>query len=425
MNPKTIEAKARQLLEAIELGDLPDFIDPEKRRRIERGEHPYAKTGGFPEGTYAEQLATRVYPEIVQKIQHYTGRLPRSPRELGPLVGQMMQAIQQRIPSLERAHRPQLEQAAVNILLELPEYASLKRALKRGDLRIKAELIAPSREDKERMKLEPGEEEEQAEPEEGLEMPEMEPEADVEQALGQVDAEKGKRRVINMLIQGSAMTKHYAFNMAADLLNRISPELLNLYGTVQSVSELLYWATPDEQWRMMMGSGTPGGLEELTVDDEGVPTIHAKAGNFALLIHELAKGMAEYLAYQGTPEAQAARQEVDVEVNEPWDIMVGRGAYKDFLAALGHEHQHLAPHIFSYLASLPAEEFNPLMKEILAQTPAGKRRLAELVRQAQELEDWEREQEEAGEEGPRTWESLRRRRIRERASGIARRLLSD
>lgn len=421
MNHKAIERQARQFLEAIELGDLPDFIDPEKRQRIERGEHPYAKTGGFPEGTYAEQLATRVYPEILQKIRHYTGQMPRGPQDLPQLIQRMMQAIMGRIPGLERAHKQQLEQAAINILLELPEYASLKRALKRGDLRIKAELAAPGRADKERMKLEPEEEQErQEEPEEDLEMPDMEPQGDVEQALNQVDAEKGKRRVLNMMIQGSAMTKHYAFNQAADLLNRISPELLNLYGTVQSVSELLYWATPDEQWRMMMGSGTPGGMEELTVDEEGVPTIHAKAGNFALLIHELAKGMTEYLAYQGGPEAKAAREEVDVEVNEPWDIMVGRGAYKDFLAALGHEHQHLAPHIFSYLAGLPAEEFNPLMKEILSQTPGGKRRLAELIRQAQELEDWEREQEEAGEEGPKTWESRR-----QRAADIARRLLSD
>src|SRR5574337_107935 len=112
---------------ALDLGDTPDFIDPEKRRKIERGQHPYAGNPAFPrekparrptppdaprghslpykEGpanapdptrSYNELISSHVYPEIVRKVAQYTGRNPRqlNPQELMMTMQQaMMQAV--------------------------------------------------------------------------------------------------------------------------------------------------------------------------------------------------------------------------------------------------------------------------------------------------------------------------------------------
>lgn len=216
---------------ALDLGDAPDWIDPEKKRKITQGEHPYADNPAFPTEkptrrpgapykddpnradptrTYSELVASHVYPEIVRKVQHYTGR---NPRQMNPqqLTMEMMRAMQQAVQA-EAPHRRELEQAAVEVVLSLPEFRDAREAVEAGDLKLEAHLLdpqemmqqmqrrikgaAPEEEDEpegEQMQVEPGEESEEERAELGLDVPEI--------AI-EYDAEAKKRRFINLLIQG-------------------------------------------------------------------------------------------------------------------------------------------------------------------------------------------------------------------------------
>ncbi len=84
------------------------------------------------------------------------------------------------------------------------------------------------------------------------------------------DAEKEKRRFINSLIQGSAKKGHYLYHMIPEKINSINPELLDLYGVMMSVNDLVYWILPDETAQMMGqgGESAAGKEEEEEEDDE-------------------------------------------------------------------------------------------------------------------------------------------------------------
>ena len=60
-------------------------------------------------------------------------------------------------------------------------------------------------------------------------------------AFEKFNLEKAKRRFINSLIQGASKKGHYMFNLVSEELNNINPELLNLYGVLMSINDLLYW----------------------------------------------------------------------------------------------------------------------------------------------------------------------------------------
>jgi len=384
-------ANARQvILEApIDLGDQPDFIPPDKKRKMSKG-HPYEKSDAFPKQSdkpgqsYAERLASETYPDIVRKVARATGITPRTHRDIGPLMGQMMDALG-RIQQIERGHEQELEQAAVEVVLSLPEFASLRKAVQKGELIVKGELT--SNIDLKGAKMDAEEAGEEAEEE-------------IAQVAQELDIEVEKRRFINMLIHGAAETKHSAYHLAADKINAIDPQLLSLYGILNSVGQFSYWIMPEEvQRQMAAGGGEPSGAAKISQNEDGVPVIHAQANNFALLIYELSKAIMEYLSYpdEDDPEtAKAARDRSDLLGEEPWAIMLGHGAWKRVLAAIGPDAQEYMPDIYDHLMRLPTGDFNKIANGILSGSSEAKRFLADLVQQFKTEDDEQVEESKAG-----------------------------
>lgn len=385
-------ANARQvILEApIDFGDQPDFIPPDKKRKLSKG-HPYEKSDAFPKQSdkagqsYAERLASETYPEIVKKVARATGITPRTHRDIGPLMGQMMDALR-RIQQIEQGHEQELEQAAVEVVLSLPEFASLRKAVQKGELIVKGELTAHV--DIKGAQMDAQEAGEEAEEE-------------IAQVAQELDIEVEKRRFINMLIHGAAETKHSAYLLAADKLDAIDPQLLNLYGVLNSVGQFSYWIMPEEVQRQMSGGGggEPSGAAKISQNEEGVPVIHAQANNFALLIYELSKAIMEYLSYpdEDDPEtAKAARDRSDLLGEEPWAIMLGHGAWKRVLAAIGNDAQEYMPDLYDHLMRLPTGEFNKIANGILSGSADAKRYLADLVQQFKTEDDSQVEESKEG-----------------------------
>lgn len=312
----------------------------------------------------------------------------------------MMQAMQQAVRA-EGRHRPQLERAAVELVLGLPEFRDAREAVEAGDLRIEAHLLDPQammqqmqrriRGAEQQTEIGGEEEEEdappnqmQVEPEEETPEEQAELGLNVPQIRGEYDAEAKKRKFINLMIQGAAINKNYAYHEIADQLRAIDPNILTTYGKLMSIAELMYWITPEDVFNDMQGSGQGGGgMEDMEVGEDDVVTIRASAMVFPVLIQELVKGLYEFLSHnEDDPEdvRKYAYSKGDTLGNEQWDIMKGPGIWRHLNHLVNQANAgELMGKIYRALVTLPTGEFNRLMQEILRETPEGRRYIQQLV----------------------------------------------
>jgi hypothetical protein len=374
-----MRSKAKAILtEApIDYGGTPDYIHPEKKRRIERGGHPYGE--GFP----SELAASEAYPEIVRKVERYTGQRLRSPRDVQQVLMQMQQAVMTAM-RIEQGHEQELAQAAVDLVLDLPEFRGAREAVERGDLRIEAELTSDINLQRASLEAEPDDPENTE-----LQVPE------IVQELG---SEVTKRRFINAMIQGNAINKNFAYHLAADKLREVDPRLLDLYGTMMSVGEFAYWIFPDEQLKQFMGGGQAAGAAHIETGQDGVPVIRAQARVFPVLVQELTKALMEYLSHGEDEDPETRRYvhgKADTLDAEQWDIMLGPGMWRRFLRAIGEQNHDLIPYIYDHLVQLPAEEFRRVVNEIIKHSPEGQRYLQNLIAQIRQESQQESQQESA------------------------------
>lgn len=373
----------------MDFGDMPPSMDPGKRRKIERGEHPYASNPAFPSGrdergnSYAELAASEEYARIVGKIASSAGLSRQQLRQMlqspHALTSAMMSALQ-RAMQFESGHEEELEQAAIELVLDLPEFALAKEAYMEGDLRIVANL----------RKQPISTDDMQAEPEVGdeeIERAEME----VAQVADEMTAERNKRRAINLMIQGAAINKNHAFHLIADKLNAISPQMLSTYGLLMAAGEYMYWAIPEEMHSMMGGGAGGGAAGKAHFDiEDGVPVVRAEAVVFPVLVQELVKGLMEFLSYDEDEPDDVRRRVmggVDTLGNEGWDIMMGPAAWRKVLNAIGTENQRYMPFVYTALRKLSPGQFSSTLNSILK----GSREGMNFVRSA--IEDAKRTEE--------------------------------
>ncbi len=369
---------------ALDLGDAPDWIDPERKRKITGGQHPFASNPAFPKEpgpgaykqgqhpqagrvrSYAEFLASESYPRIVQKLRQVLGnRMPRGPHAPMQIMQMMMQAVEQ-VMEYEQGHEAELEDLAIETVLGLDEFAAAKEAYEAGELNIVATLTR--RVDKSDMQLDPEEPEEEKKQE--LEIP---------QIAMELNAEQEKRRMINMMMQGAAINKNHAYYLVRDKLDQLNPGLVNLYAIMMAGGELAYWIMPEDLQRTMMSGGDAAGAEKLEFD-EGIPTIRAQAVVFPVLIQELVKGLMEYLSYnqESDPETRGHTYgQTDTLANEIEDINYGAPAWRQIIRMI--DDPKMMPYVYRHLVELPTTEFNQRMQQILRGDPEGKRFIDSLI----------------------------------------------
>jgi len=391
MNAKRLITEA-----PIDFGGVPDFVEPRRKQKIERGQHGYANNPSFPrepgpgsyppgEGeprpggqirSYAELIASDVYPKIVRKIARYAGVQPNQLQQMmrNPMALQMMmmQSFQNAV-QWEQGHEEELAQEAIDLVLSLPEFQSARQAVDDGTLRIKAQLRPNVDVDDARPEPEDPDEQKQQE-------------LQVAQIAQELDLEKAKRRMINMMIQGAAINKNYAFHQIADKLNEINPNLLNTYGLLMAFGEFMYWIMPEDLQNMAMGGGGGGGgaagKARFYMDEDGVPTIDAQALVLPVLIQELVKGMMEYLSHNEDEDPETrdyVQSQVDTLSNEPEDINFGAGVWRQVLRMIGNENQELMPKIYQAVNKLPTGEFHQRMNQILRGDPMGREFIQRIV----------------------------------------------
>lgn len=376
-------------------GQHRDFIHPEKKQKFAAQDHPMAKNPAYPEfkktdpaqkeTNWEEVVGSAQYRDTMQRLTTFFDRL-RGQGAIGrasfnTIAGAMMQAVEQAM-ELEKPYRRALEKLAISLLLEQPEFASLKEPYEAGEFVIDAKLGVSG--DLSNAVISP---------EDADEMAQADPEMEV-QALAAVDDEEVlKRKVINALIAGGAVSKNYAYQLYSDKLAKINPQLPDMYGLAMAGTELGYFAAPDEAVRAAVQlPNAVGGSEELDMESGNVPIIKVRAMIFPMLVQELAKGLLELVSYEGLPKepglAKAVIDKADLADEEAWAMIMGRGLWTRFVKAIGMSETDVTLHLYNYLVQQPPAEFNRLMKTIQAGGPEAEALVKQIADQLrQDIED--------------------------------------
>jgi len=365
-------SKKKNIHEApIDYGDYPERMSPDIERRIAAGETPLSKNPAFPNieagqvpTTFEELIASKRFKDVVDKVKRYTGQQNISGQNaLMQLQMAMMGAVQD-LFRIQANHKEYLENLAIDLVRK-------EMGVRPDQLQYEAKLVGMGGIDMSGFSKE-GEEPSEEEVESNF----KEKEEDLEDfisAFERFDIEKAKRRFINALIQGSSKKGHYMFELVREELDRIDPRLLNLYGIVMSINDLMYWVLPDQMMDMMMSQSGVGGKEEVNIETDP-PTVKAQGLFFPILVHELIKGTMEVLGTQGLPDdpkqAEMVMSSTDTLANEIWDLRIGPVLWEKFLAAyperlFDEDKKFIQSYLFARFSALSADEFFKLAKMIL------------------------------------------------------------
>ena len=380
INKEQLVEMKKNLNEAppIDYGDGDERMDPTLQNRLETGDFPGAGSEAFPEvpedgipNTFEELIASKRFKDVVNTVKHYTGVRNVTPNSFMQLQQMLMGAVQ-RIFQIESQNKEQLEELAVKIVkeqLSIPDDA----------LQFDAKIVGMGEIDMSGMKG-GGEQEQQQQ---------QNAEEEAAEEFEDFDIEKEKRRFLNQLIQGASKKGHYMFHLVEEDLNSIDSDLINLYGVMMSVNDLVYWIMPDETTMMMAQSGQGMAGKEEVDPDTDPPTVKAQGITFPVLVHELIKGVMEVLATQGLPDdprqAQMVMDSEDTLVAEIWDLRLGPVIWEKFREAYPYELMEddkleVQNFLFSEFARMDAKELFRLSKNILAGNEEGKEGLRDIVK---------------------------------------------
>ena len=355
----------------IDYGDRPERMSPDVEGKINRGETPLSNNPAFPNiqsgqvpQTFEQLIASKRFKDVVDKVKRYTGQQNISGQNaLMQLQTAMMRSVQT-LFQIQDNNKEYLENLAVDLVRK-------EMGVRPDQLQYDAKLVGMGQIDMSGFSKE-GEEPDEEEVEQNFQQQEEDVE-DFITAFERFDIEKAKRRFINALIQGSSKKGHYMFELVRDELDRIDPRLLNLYGIVMSVNDLMYWVVPDEMMDMMMSQSGVGGKEEVDIETDP-PTVKARGLFFPILIHELIKGTMEVLGTQGLPDdpkqAEMVMASTDTLANEVWDLRLGPVIWEKFLTAyperlFDEDKKFIQSYLFARFSALSSEEFFNLAKMIL------------------------------------------------------------
>ena len=374
----------RRLNEAPVSYDGPERMEPGIERKINQRQTPYAEHPALPQDgdrDFIELITSQRFKDSVEKVRRFLGDTTpiQGNNPMMGLMGSIMGSLQQ-IKRVESQHKEYLENLAVNLVkkeLGIPE----------GQLQFDVELVSGMMGASEGMQTQPQEPEEEDVEEAFKEGEEHQEEMeDFMDSMEKFNLEKAKRRMINSLVQGAAFKGGHMYTLVSDEINRLDPNILNLYGVTQSLMEHLYWLYPNMEGMAGGGGGQMGQSESDPETDP--PTIKAKAFTFPLLVHEIVKGIYSLYGDQGLPNDPVQRSMVvgaeDTLPSEIWDSRLGPIFYEKFRESwpdklYEDDQRHLQQYLFMKLSQLEAKDFIVLAKAIMADKPEAKEVINRMV----------------------------------------------
>jgi len=282
-------------------------------------DHPFSQHPILSE--YGHNLSKEGYEYIVGRMQEGEGQVPVDVAQ----AGQEVQGLMQRIFALEATHEEQLVSAAKNITSEI---WGIDPSMLEADINQN-----PSQ---------PEQGDEGGQDEGGEEnVPELTPE---------LKKQVEKRITINTLTQGASIHAMYSVHhLVAEIINQISPELLDMYTRLSGIATHQYYIIDIPAIIQMMQSqmsNTGIGWEHIEIEEgEGEdgeaprPKVVATGICFPVLCQELFKGVMELMSHHfetdlSEEEVRAVYYYADRLEDEPWYITVGPALWRKFIEVI-------------------------------------------------------------------------------------------
>ena len=363
-----------KLIEAIDTGDFPSGFHPSQRRRIEDVVHDVEQIFpqlGDKEQKYLEHITSESYRTTVEYVARYLQmdieELEEQFSDINSFAMLLMQTVM-RVDNLERPLRSQLEEIALDAVLDTPgdEFSMIKQMYMDGHIKFDIKIVGMSGQPEVAEMLfgadDPGEEGAELAPSEELAM--SSDRFSNEDAL--------KREFANFMMAGNAIHKMYLFHMVENELNQLNRSLVMQYGMLAALGNLGYYILPDEDMGRE-GPGMPAGVEKV---DRNNNIIHARAMNFVVLMHEIVKGIMEYLS------ADTVTADISPEGpnTEAVPLMAGPEMYREFQRMIPADKKHLFPLIYKLLLTEPAD----IIRTVLTGGERGQRTLDDIISQAED-----------------------------------------
>lgn len=327
--------------EVIDTGSAPNLFH---RSKLQKYNEPIDVEKLMPASSdadrYLELVTSESYKKTVERLQHYTNITP-SQATLPQLVFLAINAME-KISNFQQGHEEYLEKLAVDVVLSLPEFDFFKHMIDRGELKIVALLdnIDLSNAITETEKIANNIQQTPEENEDDI--------SDVEwtnmlfaDEFKDISDEELQWKFAQMFKQGNAFNKTYLYNLVSSELDKINPELINLYGILSSVVQISYYAAPDMKFNIQQVADASVGSSE--VKDEDPYTIYARSPYFPILIHEIVKGLWTYLTMSLVDNDTHDQRTIDDETIE---LMSGPGLYNKFAENIPYTDSKYLPFIF-------------------------------------------------------------------------------
>ena len=367
------------LSEAIDTGEMPDLIDPSKRAKIE-DEKDYVEQIlpdlGPEADRYLEIITSESYQKNIKRVADYLGISVSEVQNKFPNYPTMAMLAIKALNDIKRAEsgmKQQLEQIAVNLVLDLPENKLIKQSVEDGYVKIDAKLgnadltkaVTADKMDEEMPN--------------GLTVAEN-LNIQLNTALGGDTEGKLRRTLANYMTQGDAVNKLFLFNTISDELDALSPNLSKKYGVLAAVTQIGYYMTPDFPITSDIVNMAAVGSEQVIPTGENY-TIKARAMTFPYLVHELVKGFGDYLSMDVASQEELDTETLDDEIKQ---IMAGPALEMKLRSLVPKEKIEYLPLIKKLFYKLPIET----IKDILLGGMKAQSYMNDLVKTAEEsMED--------------------------------------
>jgi hypothetical protein len=330
-----------------------------RERTTSLGNHPI-----FPdsdESHFEEKLMSKRFADVVKAFKRHHGT---EKIDLMELYKSQMESLTQTM-NLEVKHKEKLEAMAINLVRE-------EFNMDESDVEIIANLTTEPTISSEGMSENPTED--------------SDLEFDNHEELQQANAEVYKRRFINALIQGSAKKTNHMFHMIDEELEELEPLLPSNYAKLMTGADYAYMVNNDQDTsRRMIGGKVQ---VEFPKVEGNRPKIIAEGMTLPVLIHEIVKGVMELMSAHGLPEDPKMSKYVlgkaDYMAAETWDLRLGPVIWEKLVESIPAEDFALKHHVYVELVSLPVDEFNEVMREIMMGTRTGKAKVEEILNEVKD-----------------------------------------
>ena len=367
------------LSEAIDTGEMPDLIDPSKRAKIEN-EKDYVEQIlpdlGPAADRYLEIITSESYKKNIKRVSYYLGISVSEIQAKFPNYPTMVMLAIKALNDIKRAEsgmKQQLEKIAVDVVLDLPENKFIKKLVEDEDIIIDAKLgnadltkaVTTDKMDEEMPN--------------GLTVAEN-LNIQLNTMLGDKTEGKLRRTLANYMTQGDAVNKLFLFNNVSDKLDELSPNLSKKYGVLAAITQIGYYLTPDFPITSDIVNMAAVGSEQVIPTGEKY-TIKARAMTFPYLVHELVKGIGDYISMDVASQEELDTETMDDEIKQ---IMAGPALELKLRKLIPADKIEYLPIIKKLFYKLPIET----IRDILLGGMKGQNYMNDLVKTAEEsMED--------------------------------------